>query len=206
MSSYADSCCICFRRVLCASETLASWPTVDAPHACRFVFTCSGRDQIHQPNKTPPPMTPPIFGAAPSVMAQWRSSKGLRLPKCDFVLHRWSWPLHENSLSNSNPSRAPARSVPVCFAANEILYFNFSAHSLGHRFALLPTLRRVGLSSALRSTARQQLKTALSLHSISIGPASVATTGGLVQTALSNARKAPRPISHFCENAPPIEH
>ena len=71
MSSCAASCCICCLRVLCASETLASWPTADAPRGCRFVFTCSGRDQIHQLNQTPPPlMNPPIFGAAPSVMAQ----------------------------------------------------------------------------------------------------------------------------------------
>ena len=71
MSSCAASCCICFRKASCASETSASWPTADAPHACRFVFNCSERDQIHQPNQTPPPlMNPPIFGAAPSVMAQ----------------------------------------------------------------------------------------------------------------------------------------
>ena len=68
---HAASCCICSLMDSCASETLASWPTADAPHACRFAFTCSARNQIHQPNKTPPPpMTPPIFGAAPSVMAQ----------------------------------------------------------------------------------------------------------------------------------------
>jgi hypothetical protein len=94
---------------------------------------------------------------------------------------------------------------PLCLDPDEIPYSNFSTHSVGNRFALLPTRRRLGLSSALRRTAQRQLNTALSLHSICIGPASAATTGGLVQTALSNARRATRPTSRFRENAHPIE-
>jgi hypothetical protein len=37
-------------------------------------------------------------------------------------------------------------------------------------------------------------------------PKNTATASGHLQTALSNARRAPRPTSRFCENAPPIEH
>lgn len=94
---------------------------------------------------------------------------------------------------------------PLC-AADEIPYSNLSANSVGSRFALLPTRHPLGLSSALRRTPQWQLNTALSLHSICIGPAPAATTGGLVQTALSNARRAPRPTSRFRVNAHPIEH
>jgi hypothetical protein len=37
-------------------------------------------------------------------------------------------------------------------------------------------------------------------------PASTATASGHLQTALLNARRAPRPTSRFRENAPPKEH
>ena len=148
MSSSAASCCIYFHRVLCAFETLASWPTADVPHACCFAFTCSGHDKIHRPNKMPlPPMIPPIFGAAPSVMAECTSSKGSRPPRCNFVLHRRSSRPHETTPSNSNSSRVSPRSVPLRFAAEEIPSTTFSIRSVSNRFAPLQAFRRVGCHS-----------------------------------------------------------
>ena len=71
MSSCVASCCTCFRKVSCASATSAFWPTASVPLFCRFAFSCSARYQSRKPNNTlPPPKTPPIFGAVPSVVAR----------------------------------------------------------------------------------------------------------------------------------------
>ena len=89
----------------------------------------------------------------------------------------------------------------MCLAADEIPYSNLSAHSIGNRFALLPTRHPLGLSSALRRTPQWQLNTALSLHSICIGPASAATTGGLAQRSIERAQSTAPYFTLLCNRA-----
>jgi hypothetical protein len=66
-----------------------------------------------------------IFMAAPSVEDQGRLSSGSRLPKSNFVPHRWSPPRHEKTLSNSKTPYASAHSVPFCLAPKRTPSCNF---------------------------------------------------------------------------------
>src|SRR6267378_3220556 len=83
MSSYAASCCTCSRKVSCASETSASWPTASVPPPCHFAFICSA--QHRKPSRRSHPQV--SFGSAPNAVDQCWSSKGLRLLKSSVVLH-----------------------------------------------------------------------------------------------------------------------
>jgi hypothetical protein len=63
---------------------------------------------------------------------------------------------------------------------------DFSTRFVSIRFALLPTLRRVGFSFALRRATRPQLDNPALLHSIYIGPASEAgrfSANGFIESA-----------------------
>src|SRR4029434_7517528 len=104
---------------------------------------------------------------------------GSPLQKFDFVLHHCSLP-HETTLSNSNPSRVSASSLPLRLAAQQ----TSSARLLGAIYAILFRASQPLLSSAmLYRTISATLHTAVSSHSISIGPASAATTSGFLLAA-----------------------
>jgi hypothetical protein len=59
------------------------------------------------------------------VVDQWWSLKDSPLQKSNFVLHRGPRSLHETTLSNSNPPRVSACSVPLRLAAKQISFSNF---------------------------------------------------------------------------------
>jgi hypothetical protein len=180
MERCRTSSCTCSPKVSYAFATSVSWPTGDAPLCSRFAFSCSARYKNPQPIRTsPPPMTRTTLGAAPSVVDGWWSSKGSRLQKSNFVLHRCSLP-HETTLSNSNPSRVSACSLPLPLAAEQIS----SSRLLGAIYAILFRASQPLLSSAMfYRTVSATLHTAVSSHSISIGPASAATTSGFLLAA-----------------------
>src|SRR5260370_13525778 len=127
--------------------------------------------------------------SAPSVVDRWWSSRGTPLRTSNSGLHRWSLLPHETTLSSSNPSRVSACSLPLRLAAEQISSCRF----LGAVYAIRFRASQLPLSSAvLCRTVSATPHTAVSPHSISIGPASsAATTGGFLLTALSNARRAP---------------
>src|SRR6266568_5056009 len=97
MSSCAASCCICFPRASFVSATSVSLPTADAPPYCR----CASLPWVRFPcrsNRKPPLKNRTLFGAAPSVADQWRSSNDLPLLKSNSVLHLcWSQLRHETA-------------------------------------------------------------------------------------------------------------
>src|SRR2546421_11023292 len=97
--------------------------------SCLFAFPCSARHR--QQSKTPQaPRTPLIFGSAPSVLDRWWSSRGSQLPKCNFVLHRWSPLPHETTLSINKILRASPRPVVVRLITEQIRSFGFLSGSL----------------------------------------------------------------------------
>ena len=125
-------------------------------------------------------MTRATFGAAPSVVDRWWSSRGSSLPKFNFVLHHWSPLPHETTLSSSNPSHASACSVPLRLASEQIS----SSNLLSVVSAILSRASQLPKSSVvLYRTVSAIFNAAVSSHSISKGPASAATTGGSVLTA-----------------------
>ena len=173
MNSYVASCCTCFPTASYASATSASWPTGAVPLSCRFAFRCSARHR-KQSKTRPAPRTPLIFGSAPSVLDRWWSSRDSRLPKCNFVLHRWSPLPHETTLSINKILRAPPRSVVVRLIAEQICSFSFLGRSLCHIFSPKPRSGRPERSTVLRSRVPAPPDANPSLHSICIGPASAA--------------------------------
>jgi hypothetical protein len=142
----------------------------------RFVFNCSAHHRKRRSINTSLART--TSGAAPCVVDRWWSSKGSRLQKSNFVLHRSPLP-HETTFSNSNPSRVSACSVPLRLAAKQISSSSFLSALSGILFRnsqLSPS------SAVLQRTVSATLRTAVSHHSISIGPASAATTSGFLLT------------------------
>src|SRR5215469_542380 len=180
MSSCAASCCICFPKASCAFAISASWPTGDAPLCCRSVFDCSAQQKNREPNKTfHPPGTHMTCGAVPSVVDRWWSSSGSRLPRSNFALHRCSLLPHETTLSSPNPSRVSPCSVSLRLNAEQ----NSFSRLLSACSAILSRRSQLSPSAAVLSrTVSATLYTAVSYHSISIAPASAATTGGLLLT------------------------
>ena len=179
MNSSVASCCTCFRMASCASGTSASWPIANVPPPCHFVFSCSARLQLHRPNKTrQAPATRAIFGSVPSVLDRWWSSRGSRLPRCNFVLHLWS-PPHETTLNITNTLRSSARSVASRLIADQIPSSGFPRHSLHNIFSHLPASGRFVSSAVLRRITQAHLYATSPLHSICIGPASAAIAAGL---------------------------
>src|SRR5258707_15387344 len=109
MSSCYTSCYICCPKASSAFATSASWLTGGAPLSCRFAFKYSTQYSHHTPNPRPPlPRNRPRFGSVPNVAVPWRSSRDLRLPSSNSVLHPFSpEPPHETT----NPS-------PLCRCAS----------------------------------------------------------------------------------------
>src|ERR1700730_8143625 len=103
MSSCAASCCICFPKASSAFVTLASSPTGGAPLSCRFAFNYSEPYSHRRPNqKLPLPRNRAHFGSVPNVAAAWWSSRDLRLPRSNSVLHPFSpEPPHETTIPSS---------------------------------------------------------------------------------------------------------
>ena len=167
------------------------------PLSCLFAFPCSDRHR-QQSKRRRALRTPLIFGSAPSVLDRWSSSRDSRLPKCNFVLHRWSPLPHETTLSINKILRASPRSLVVRFMAEQIRSSDFLGGSLCHILLAGTTFRtrRVIYCAPLHglgASRRQPLPT-FNFHR-----ARVRRTGGLIQTALSNARRAPRPTSRLGE-------
>jgi hypothetical protein len=81
------------------SPLSASWLTGGAPLSCRFAFQYSTRHSHHTSNPRPPlPRKRPRFGPVPKVAAPRRSSRDLRLPSSNCVLHPFSpEPPHETT-------------------------------------------------------------------------------------------------------------
>jgi len=69
-----------------------------------------------------------IFVSAPSALDPWWSSRDSRPPKYSFVLHPWSLPPHETTLSIKKTLRALARSVAVRLVAEQISFSCFNLH------------------------------------------------------------------------------
>ena len=195
MSSCADSYCTSCRKVSCASGTSASSLIAGVPQPCRSVSSYSVQHPNHKPSrKLPPPQ--PISGFAPSAVGKWPASGGsLRTKSSSPVLHRWPLPLHETTLSNSNPSHVTTRSVPLRLrdgpispsrTLTSISHTPYQSNSLPISPAVL---NRMPLPT---------LHTTFYPHSIPIGPASAATTTSFLQTALSNARGAPCTLPPSC--------
>ena len=150
------------------------------------------------------PRTPLIFGSAPSVLDRWWSSRDSRLPKCNFVLHRWSPLPHETTLSINKILRVsprPRRGPPY---HRTNLFFRLPQWLALRYFLQKDTFRtrrviRCAPPHRLGASRRQPLPT-FNFHR-----ARVRRAGGLVQTAVSNARRAACPTSHLRENARPIQ-
>jgi len=75
----------CFQKASCAFATSDSSPTAAAPRSCRFAFICSARRR-RQSNTYQAAKTQVIFGSAQNVVDRCRSSRGLLLPRSNFVL------------------------------------------------------------------------------------------------------------------------
>src|SRR5215470_20424688 len=192
MHSCAGSCCTCSPKASYVSATSVSWPTGGAPPSCRYAFTCSARHKNRKPNKTPPPpMTPTISGAAPSVVERWWSSNGSHLPESNFVLHQRSPLLHETTLydSRSFARFGVLRPSALCHRTNP--FFHLPQLPSWRYFSAVASSRVPGvICRALPHSLgppRHRSFPRLNLHR----PASAATTGGFLLTALSNARRAP---------------
>jgi len=178
MNSCAASSCTCSPKVSCAFATLGFSPIGDVPLSCRYAFTCLARHKNRRQIQMPLART--CSGAAPSVADRWWSSKGLRPQKSNFVLRRCSLLPHETLLSNPNPSRLSACSVSLCFNSqqNSVLNFLSASSTIFSCPSPLPAS-----SAVLYRTASATLHTAVSPHSISIGPASAAATSGFLLAA-----------------------
>src|SRR5437879_1937329 len=154
MNSYAASCCTCFPKVLCGSATSASWPTASVPPACRSAFSCSLPPNNRKPDKALPSIrTHAILGLAPSVVARWCSSSGLRLPKSNFALHPRSRLQHETTPANPKTPCASARSVSPWLAAEHTLSSRSTNCTLRRTVSTQSSFNRTRLSVALRGTA-----------------------------------------------------
>ena len=169
MNSCVASSCTCSPKVSCAFAILVSWPIGDVPLSCRYAFTCLARHNNRTRIKMPLART--VSGVVPSVVDRCWSSKGLRLRKSNFVLHHCSLLPHETPLSNPNPSRLSACSVSLRLNAEQNSILNF----LGPSSTILSCPSPFPPPSAvLYRTVSATLHTAVSSHSISIGPASAA--------------------------------
>src|ERR1700682_692714 len=133
MSSCAASCCICFPKALSAFATLASSPTGGAPLSCRFAFKYSAQYNHRTPNPKPPlPSSRARFGSVPNVAAPWWSSRDLRLPSSNSVLHPFSPQRpHETTIPSSLPRcPSPPAGVVRSSCPQTSCPFSISAQSL----------------------------------------------------------------------------
>ena len=118
-------------------------------------------------------------GAVPSVVHRWWLSSGSLLARSNFAPHRCSLLPHETTLSSPNPSRVSACSISLRLNAEQ----NSFSRLLSAGSAILSCRSQLSPSAAVLSrTVSATLYTPVSYLSISIGPASAATTGGLLLT------------------------
>ena len=121
-----------------------------------------------------------IFDAVLCVVDRSWSSQGSRPQKSIFVLRHWS-PLQHERLSQARILRTLRRApVPLRLARNKSLFPISSALSPPYSLSLVSSRRSF---AALYRTTLATFNTVVSSHSISIGPASAATTGGFLLTA-----------------------
>jgi hypothetical protein len=159
------------RRSFCRRATSTS--------SLHYALTCLARHKNRRQIKKMP-LTLTVFGVVPSVVDRWWSPKGLPLQKSNFVLHRCSLLPHETPLSNPHPARLSACSVSLRLNAQQNSILNFLSASS----TLLSCPSPFPASSApLYRTVSATLHTAVSSHSISIGPASAATPSGFLLAA-----------------------
>ena|SRR5208283_1301774 len=206
MSSYAASCYTCFPKASCASGTSASWPIGDAPRSCHFASSYSARHR--QPSTRPhPPMTQILFGSAPTVATRWWSSKDLRLPKSNFVLHQfWSRLPHETTLSSAKSLRASTRSRLLRLAAQNISSSRSSNRSCIYEPPFSPTIPCFKPSIALCRTLSTQQHTGLFPHAIPIGVRVRRNRGRSRSNGfIERAPEHRAPAHFFHESAPPIK-
>src|SRR5450631_244314 len=159
MNSCAASCCTCFRKFLCAFGTSDSSPTGDAPRSCHFAFICSA--QHRRPSKTyPAAKTQVILGSAQNVVDRCRSSRGLLLPKSNFVLLPPCSPRpHETTIYHKKSFRASARSVSPRLVIPRTTAFYFLQPCFGTSFALSSPIQLPLSSVVLCRTASAHLDT-----------------------------------------------
>ena len=158
MSSCAASCCICFPKVSCASETLASWPIASVPPLCHFAFNCLV--QHHKPSKRSPPPVPAIFGLAPSAVGRCWSSKDLRLLRSSCVLHRPGMPSRHEQTVDITKSFACFGSLPLFLSFCPTNPSSPSPRtSFGGTFACSATLFLSRLGSLLRYPSPEHRQT-----------------------------------------------
>src|SRR6266403_578425 len=179
MNSCVASSCTCSPQVSCAFAILVSWPIGDVPLSCRYAFTCLTQHKNRRQIKMPLIRT--VFGVVPSVADRWWLSKGSPLPRSHSGLHRCSLLPHETLLSNPHPARLSACSISLRLNAeqNSILNFLSASSTILSCPSLFPAS-----SAVLYRTVSATLHTAVSSHSISIGPASAATASGFLLAAL----------------------
>src|SRR5215467_13722825 len=88
MSSCAVSCYTYCPEASSVFATLVSSPTADVPPFCRFAFNYWEQQSHHRLKRKPLlPRNRAHFGPVPNAAAAWWSSKDLRLPKSNSVLH-----------------------------------------------------------------------------------------------------------------------
>lgn len=135
MSSYAASCCTCFRKASCAFAISGSSPTGDAPRSCHFASIYSA--QRHKQSKiSQAAKTQVIFGDAQNAVDRCRSSRGLPLSKSNFVLLLvWSLLPHEATVYNAKLLRVSARSASLRLAVLPTASLHFRQPSLRQNFA-----------------------------------------------------------------------
>jgi len=105
MSSCAVSCYTYCPEASSVFATLVSSPTADVPLFCRFAFNYSAQHSHHRPKQKPLlPRNRAHFGSVPNVAAACWSSRDLRLPRSNSVLHPLSpEPPHETTIPRSLP-------------------------------------------------------------------------------------------------------
>jgi hypothetical protein len=132
------------------------------------------------------------FGSAPSVLDRWWSSRDSRLPKSNFVLHRWSPLSHETTLSINEILRASPRYAVVRLIAEQTRSSGFLGGLLRDIFSHKPRSDPIERSTVLRLAVPAYPGANPYLHSICIRPASAAraasfSANGFIERAQSTA-------------------
>lgn len=161
-----------------------------------------GQRQNSNSSETLPPPSSATLGAVLNVVPRWRSSKGSRLLKFNFVRHRWP---HETTLSNSNSLRASAHSASSCPTPNKSplpssssalpTTLFFPANTFSPQNPVCPALRHS------LDTPQSPYFSPLNLHKA----ASAAITDGFLHGAVSKARIHYVPMCAYCPLALPIQ-
>jgi hypothetical protein len=186
MSSCAASSCMCFPKALSAFATLASSPTAGAPLSCRFAFNYSELYSHRRTNQKPLlPMNRVHFGSVPNVAAVWWSSRDLRLPRSNSVLHPLSPESpHETTISISLTRclSPPADVVRPSCPQNQLPISNLASNSRPDhtQTTTKPILLALFFAPLSLLEAFLLTPTPLNLHKC-------LPTGGFLQTAVSDA-------------------